>query len=230
MAVAGVGCLRSYPDSSGQLSCRSAFLSIAPDDPSCGFRIDQNGAFYFRNKRVADRIPVSFGSDGTITYAGSMQVFPASPDERHYFMTACESGAAKSAEDLCWRPFLFDTENGKLAPVYAGKYGPLKWIRWTSDGAYGVVLSSNKGAYWIHILKPLSHEAVAFPSLQPPDPGAPITELHDLHPESFKWLGPRSFEIKTQYRLVGAAETMEAKAGSKLKVEIVTDDLRTEFQ
>lgn len=199
-AIAGYNRLSSQPNTGAIASTPNAASSpasavlTAPSIPGVqhwkpilkgesvhGLTFSQEGHLIYQEKRLLNEIPVSYASDGTVTYAQRLLVSGPSPSGKFNIFKACEGLTDETG--LCWAVFLVDREAGKVEQISIAKYGGQNWVQWSPDERYAVFAESMEGVTWFIALDLQTGESKMFDYTAAPA---------DL--SSFTWMSDRTFE------------------------------------
>lgn len=142
-----------------------------------------DGKLLDQDRVLLAEIPVSYASNGDITYAQRLLVSDPSPSGRFSVIKACE-GKNENEPGLCWAVFLVDRQAETAESVGIAKYGGLNWVQWSADERYAVFAESMEGVSWFVALDLQSKEAKMFEE-------TPATA--DL--SSFAWIDDRTFDV-----------------------------------
>lgn len=146
-----------------------------------GLTFSQEGHLLYQEKRLLTEIPVSYTSDGTVTYAQQLILSEPSPSGRFNVFKACENSTAEAG--LCWAVFLVDRDAGKVQQISIAKYGGQDWVQWSPDERYAVFTESMEGVSWFIVLDLQTGESKMFDYTATPA---------DL--SSFTWVSDRTFQ------------------------------------
>jgi hypothetical protein len=128
---------------------------------------------------LLSKIPVSYSSNGPISYARQIIVSNPSPSGNLNFFKACDGS-------LCWALFFVDKQNRKLNKTNAGKYGPHTWVQWSRDERYAILASENDGASWLHAI-----------DMKTGNSRVVEEEFHGtIQLNSFSWINDKEFKVK----------------------------------
>ncbi|WP_299625152.1 hypothetical protein [Pelagibius sp.] len=172
--------------------CLGTFFSVRSDETICEFYLDEGGSIYFKSNKISNRILVSDLSNGEKYYAGSLIIYPSSRSGRFYYIKACEEYIEDWGSPLCWSQFLFDSEKTVLKPITAGRYGALPFAYWSPDDRLIALFARSDGYDQLNIFDGETGQAWRYPNWS-----GKIN--HDLlmkaDQKSFRWIGPRQFEL-----------------------------------
>lgn len=143
----------------------------------------QDGQLVYQGKPLLNKIPVSYISDGNVTYAQRLIVSNPSPSGRFSIVKACEEKTNESG--LCWAVFLVDRQAQSAQRISISKYGGQEWVQWTTDEHYAVFSESMEGSTWFTVLNLQTRETKTFE-----DYTAAVADL-----SSFRWTSNRTFQI-----------------------------------
>jgi hypothetical protein len=167
------------------------FIVIARSEIRCNFGISADGTMLYHGNPVNPRIIVasetSFNGRTTSTtsiHARSLVIYPSSNTGRYFFVRACEKD---SGEGLCWTYFIFDSVGIHLTETFIEKYGPTRWIKWSADDRYAILVYRSEGVTLLYAIDTLSGKPFVYPRLR-----ADI----DVDEKTFNWRGLRSFRLK----------------------------------
>ncbi|MBD1916464.1 hypothetical protein NC974_09150 [Leptolyngbya sp. SLC-A1] len=155
--------------------------SILKGESAQGLTFSQEGQLLYQEKLLLNEIPVSYTSDGTVTYAQRLFVSEPSPSGRFNVFKACEGLTDETG--LCWAVFLVDREAGKVQQISIAKYGGQNWVQWSPDERYAVFAESMEGVTWFIALDLQTGESKMFDYTVAPA---------DL--SSFTWVSDRTFK------------------------------------
>lgn len=142
-----------------------------------------DGKLLYQGKTLLNEVPVSYGSDGTVTYAGHLLLSDPSPSGRFRVVKACERSINESG--LCWSVFLVDRQAQTAQKIDVAKYGGQNWVQWSADERYAVFAESMEGVTWFVVLDSQTGKTKMF------DQTATTADL-----SSFTWEGDRTFQAK----------------------------------
>lgn len=91
-----------------------------------GLTFSSDGKLLYQGKVLLPEIPVSYISDGDITYAQRLIISDLSPSGRFNIVKACEGTTNESG--LCWSVYLVDRQAETAQKVDIAKYGGLNWV------------------------------------------------------------------------------------------------------
>jgi hypothetical protein len=165
-----------------------AWVTLSPGKEAHGIKFTKEGGLSYQGKVLLSKIPVSYVSDGTVKYAGSLIVSNPSPSGRFNFFKACEQSSGDGSGGLCWALFVVDKQKGKANKTQAGKYGPLQWVQWSKDERYAILANQNEGAIWLHAIDLKTGDSKSFD-----DAGWSCSKI-DFN--SFSWVNDRVFNVK----------------------------------
>ncbi|MBD1913159.1 MULTISPECIES: hypothetical protein [unclassified Leptolyngbya] len=157
------------------------WAEILKGESAQGLAFTEDGRLLYQDKILLTEIPVSYVSNGDITYAQRLIVSDVSPSGRFNIVKACEDATAESG--LCWSVFLADRQAGTARKIDIAKYGGLNWVQWTGDERYALFVESMEGVSWFVALDLQTGESKMF------EQTAATVDL-----SSFKWIDHRSFE------------------------------------
>lgn len=146
-----------------------------------GLTFGNDGKLLYRDNVLLPEIPVSYISNGDITYAQRLIISDPSPSGRFNIVKACEGTTNESG--LCWSVYLVDRQAETAQKVDIAKYGGLNWVQWTADERYALFAESMEGVSWFVALDLQTKESKMF------EQTAATADL-----SSFKWTGDRTFE------------------------------------
>lgn len=146
-----------------------------------GLTFSNDGKLLYQGKVLLTEIPVSYASNGDITYAQRLIISDPSPSGRFNIVKACEGTTNESG--LCWSVYLVDRQAETARKVDIAKYGGLNWVQWTGDEQYALFAESMEGVSWFVALDLQTRESKMF------EQTAATADL-----SSFKWTGERTFE------------------------------------
>ncbi|MBB2973138.1 hypothetical protein [Mesorhizobium sp. RMAD-H1] len=188
LLAAGVAAALVFDRPGEDAACTTQFITITPEAPACGFALSQTGTFTWNGQTLADPLAASYVDDGSgqkAVPAGKTVLFPPSPSGRFRIVQACEG---TGADALCWQTLAFDQENAALQNTFAGRYGPEHWQSWAPDEQHVVLMNTDEGASWLHVIDPASGKSRDFP-------GDDATENWTIDPHTLTWTGPHSFSV-----------------------------------
>jgi hypothetical protein len=143
----------------------------------------QDGQLVYEGKPLLNKIPVSYISDGNVTYAQRLIVSNPSSSGRFSIVKACEETTNESG--LCWAVFLIDRQDQQAQKISIAKYGGQEWVQWSNDERYAVFTESMEGSTWFLVLDLQSGETKTIDNYTP--------AIADL--ASFKWTSDRTFQV-----------------------------------
>ncbi|MBD3884014.1 hypothetical protein IFO70_19870 [Phormidium tenue FACHB-886] len=149
-----------------------------------GLTFTADGRLLYQDKVLLAEIPVSYVSNGDITYAERLMVSDSSPSGRFNVVKACEGTTNQSG--LCWSVFLVDRQSQTGKRVDIAKYGGQNWVQWSEDERYAVFAESMEGVTWFVALDLQSGESKLFEQ---------TSATADL--SSFTWVDDRTFQANT---------------------------------
>jgi hypothetical protein len=117
--------------------------------------------------------------------AEKVVLFPASPSGRFRIVEACLS---TTENGMCFQTFVFDRQ-AALEEIWAGQYGPIRWLRWNPDEQFVALVSHDEDASSIHIVEAATGRSFEYPAKA-------FHEKWQVRQETFAWAGPRRFTIK----------------------------------
>lgn len=159
-----------------------AWTTILAGESAEGLTFTEAGTLLYQGQVLLSQIPVSYGSDGTITYAKRLIVSAASPTNRFSIVKACESATSESG--LCWALYLVDRQSGSAQRLEVAKYGGRDWVQWSADPRYAIMAEQMEASTWFIAIDLQTGQSRQFD---------PIPAIVDL--ASFTWTGDRSFEV-----------------------------------
>jgi hypothetical protein len=146
-----------------------------------GLTFSNDGRLVYQDKVLLTENPVSYRSDGVVTYAQRLIVSDPSPSGRFNIVKACEG--TTNGSGLCWSVYLVNRQSETAQRVDIAKYGGLNWVQWTADERYSLFAESMEGVSWFVALDLQTQESRMFEQ---------TTATADL--SSFKWIDNRTFE------------------------------------
>jgi hypothetical protein len=158
------------------------WVNLLPGETTGGLTFTQAGKLAYQGKILLSKIPVSYSSDGTVTYAKRLIVSPSSPSGRYTIIKACEAETDETG--LCWSIYKVDSQQAKAEKVSIAKYGGLNWVQWSSDQRYAVFVEKMEGTAWFIVMDLRTGESQSFSEL---------SAQPDLN--SFTWTGENTFDI-----------------------------------
>lgn len=141
-----------------------------------GLTFSNDGKLLYQDKVLLPEIPVSYVSNGDVTYAQRLIISDPSPSGRFNIVKACEGTTNESG--LCWSVYLVDRQAETAQKVDITKYGGLNWVQWTGDERYALFAESMEGVSWFVALDLQTKESKMFEQ---------TSVSADL--SSFKWTG-----------------------------------------
>jgi hypothetical protein len=162
---------------------KTGWVTLVPGQSTDSLKFEKDGTLRDRGKVLLEQIPVSYSSDGSVSYASSLVVSPPSPVGDFTLIKACDR--EPEGLGLCWAVFLLDRQQGTARQTQAGKYGPEQWVQWSKDRRYAVLASTTDRNWWLHAIDLQSGDSSSF------DFGAHKPEL-----SSFSWLDGSKFQIQ----------------------------------
>jgi hypothetical protein len=147
-----------------------------------GLSFTADGQLLYQGKVLLTKIPVSYVSDGNVTYAQRLIVSDPSPSSRFNIVKACEGTTNKSG--LCWSVFLVDRQSATAKKIDIAKYGGQNWVQWSADERYAVFAESMEGVTWFVVLDLQTGDSKLFDH---------TTAVADL--SSFTWADDRTFRV-----------------------------------
>lgn len=155
--------------------------TILKGEAAHGLTFTANGQLLYQDKVLLSEIPVSYVSDGNVTYAQRLIVSDPSPSGRFNVVKACEGTTNESG--LCWSVFLVDHQSATAKKIGIAKYGGQNWVQWSADERYAVFAESMEGVTWFVALDLQTGESKLF------DHTAAVADL-----SSFTWVSDRTFQ------------------------------------
>jgi len=155
--------------------------TILKGESAHGLTFTANGQLLYQDKVLLSEIPVSYVSDGNVTYAQGLIVSDPSPSGRFNVVKACEGTTNESG--LCWAVFLVDRQSEKTKKISIAKYGGQNWVQWSADERYAVFTESMEDVTWFVVLDLQTGDSKQF------DHTAAVADL-----SSFTWLDDRTFQ------------------------------------
>jgi hypothetical protein len=146
-----------------------------------GLTFTEDGRLLYQDNVLLTEIPVSYGSNGDITYAQRLIVSDTSPSGRFNIVKACEGTTTESG--LCWSVFLVDRQAQTAQKIDIAKYGGLNWVQWTVDERYALFVEAMEGVSWFVALDLQAGKSKMF------EQTAATADL-----SSFKWIDNRTFK------------------------------------
>ncbi|PRD40922.1 hypothetical protein C5748_24560 [Phyllobacterium phragmitis] len=188
LLITGIAVSKIYAQPKADAACATKFLEITPMAAACGFALSKTGTFTRDGRTLADPLVASYEDDGSgqkPVAAEQVVLFPPSPSGRFRIVQGC-GGAGEDA--LCWQTLVLDQEKAQLQNTFAGRYGPEHWQSWSPDEQHVVLANSDEGAWWLHVIDPMSGKSHDFPADD-------STENWIIEPQTLSWTGPRSFTM-----------------------------------
>lgn len=177
----------SPPDSSEttttETNAKTDWVTILPNQEAYALKFTDSGTLTHQDKVLLSEIPVSFSSDGSVTYAQSLIVSNPSPSARFHFLKACEDTTPQNG--LCWSVFLADKTEEAAQKVDVGKYGGANWVQWSEDERYAVLIEQHDGASWFVAVNLDTGDSQLSEQLPP-----------NVDVTSFEWTGDRTFRVE----------------------------------
>lgn len=155
--------------------------TILKGESAHGLTFTSDGRLLSQGKVLLTKIPVSYVSNGDITYAQRLIVSDPSPSGRFNVVKACEGTTNESG--LCWSVFLVDRQSQTAKKISIAKYGGQNWVQWSADERYAVFAESMEGVSWFVVLDLQTGESKMF------DQTSATANL-----SSFTWLDDRTFQ------------------------------------
>ncbi|MBK8909273.1 MAG: hypothetical protein IPM60_15760 [Rhodospirillales bacterium] len=130
-------------------TCKKEVLEIVASQEACGFSLNSKG------QALLNGSPVSPALEPWGRKAEKLLVYPTSPTGRYTVVDSCSVN--------CGLLLVVDRMAKSAKQFFAGKYGPERWIEWSSDEKYAVLYNKNEGVNWLHVLLVESGEIFIFP-------------------------------------------------------------------
>lgn len=119
------------------------WATILKGDSLQDLTFTNDGKLLYQNNVLLKKVPVSYVSNGNVTYAQRLIVSDPSPLGRFKVIRACESPTNETG--LCWAVFLLDRQLRTAKKIGIAKYGGQEWVKWTTDERYAVFAESMEG-------------------------------------------------------------------------------------
>lgn len=132
------------------------WFSLVEGESKNSFSFQSDAKVYYKGKEIASKLPVTYDSDGVVTYAKKVIISPVSKSERYVFIKGCD----RVENGLCWATFLFDFESETFTKVYAGKYGPDPWVKWIKNDEYALLRYESHGENHLYRIDLASGESI----------------------------------------------------------------------
>ena len=159
------------------------WTTILKSKSAQGLSFTADGQLLYQGKVLLTKIPVSYVSDGNVTYAQRLIVSDPSPSSRFNIVKACEGTTNESG--LCWSVFLVDRQSATAKKIDIAKYGGQNWVQWSADERYALFAESTEGITFFVALDLQTRESKMFEQ---------TSATADL--SSFTWLDDRTFQAK----------------------------------
>ncbi|MFP5274052.1 hypothetical protein [Coleofasciculus sp.] len=154
------------------------WVNLLPGETIGDLTFTQGETLVYQCKTLLSEIPVSYSSDGTVTYAKRLIVSGSSPSGRYTFIKACEIEVKEIG--LCWSIYKVDALATEAQKVNISKYGGLNWVQWSSDERYAVFFDKT----WFIVMDLLTGESKT---------SSELSAQPDL--KSFTWTSDRTFDV-----------------------------------
>lgn len=156
--------------------------NILPGETAYGLTFSQEEKLFNGDNLLLEEIVVSYGEDGSKTYAKKLKVSPASPSSKFNVFKGCES---TDETGLCWVAYLVNKEQGTVEEIVVGKYGGIDWIKWSEESNYAVMAQSQEGVFWFYVIDLVTGESQSFEEIN-----------NQLDLDSFQWLDATTFQVE----------------------------------
>ncbi|RWX48654.1 hypothetical protein VT99_10692 [Candidatus Electrothrix marina] len=180
------------------LSCENSYLIVTKQDPQCNFGLSDKSELMYNDQITEGSLTVIYENSGLKSArkipSNMYVVYPQSPSGRYAFIQSCQFEENGIDYGLCWAPFIFDKKSRKIHETSAGKYGPERWINWSSDDRYAILSNKNEGAMWLHAIDATNGKTYSFPS-DSPYPTWDGFHVIKIYSDTFAWRGPHTFAI-----------------------------------
>ncbi len=148
-------------DTESSTKCEQSYLLITKDNSHCGFKLNKQLGFEYKNQIISESITVIIENSGSSEEkkipANMVILYPQSRTQRFAFIQACQNKENEEDYGLCWASYIFDKKRKKIISAFTGKYGPERWIKWSSDDKYAILSSSNEGVKFLHAINTINH-------------------------------------------------------------------------
>ena len=181
------------------LRCENSYLLITKQDPQCDFSLNEKSELVYKNQSIEGSLTAIYENYGLKSAkeipANMYVVYPQSHSKRYAFIQSCQFEEDAKDYGLCWAPFIFDKINRQLHQTFAGKYGPERWINWSTDDRYAILSSTNEGANWLYAINVTDGKTYSFPT-DDPYPTWDGYHILKIYTDTFAWRGPHTFAIQ----------------------------------
>lgn len=158
------------------------WITILKGESAQELTFSEDGKLLYQGQTLLNEIPVSYGSDGSMTHAQRLIVSDPSPSGRFNVVKACEETTNESG--LCWTVFLIDRQAQTVEKIDIAKYGGQEWVQWSADERYAVFAESMEGVTWFVALDLQTRETKIS------EQTASVADL-----SSFSWIDDRTFQV-----------------------------------